>query len=92
MYAALTKYSFCACTENYWEFVRLLRMDEHVEDGFVENVDINPEQQKRYMAAHSHAFFIAITMEPGGLCRLRRRLQRSRYGSVGRSGTATAQI
>ena len=40
------------CTEPYWEFVRLLRMDERVAHGFIDKADITPEQQKRYMAEH----------------------------------------
>jgi hypothetical protein len=48
------------CTEEYWEFVRQLRMDDRVAAGFIEKADITQEQQKQYMAAHWHEFFIAL--------------------------------
>jgi GNAT superfamily N-acetyltransferase len=55
------------CTEPYWEFVRLLRMDERVAHGFIQNADITPEQQKKYMAVHWTKFFIALVDEvPAG--------------------------
>ena len=37
------------CTSDYWEFVRELRMDERVIDGFVETIPITAEQQTKYM-------------------------------------------
>jgi RimJ/RimL family protein N-acetyltransferase len=48
------------CTEEYWEFVRVLRTDPRVLDGFVQQSDITPEQQRKYMQAHWHEYFIAL--------------------------------
>ncbi len=55
------------CTYEYWEFVRLLRTDERVVDGFVENVQITQQQQKAYMERYSDSYRIAlINGEPAG--------------------------
>ena len=55
------------CTQEYWEFVRLLRTDERVVDGFVENVQITPSQQQSYMEKYSDCYRIAlIDNEPAG--------------------------
>jgi len=35
------------CTTKYWEFVRQLRMDDRVIDGFLETMAITEEQQKK---------------------------------------------
>ena len=37
------------CTEEYWEFVRLLRMDLINQEGFFTVANITPEQQKEFM-------------------------------------------
>ena len=55
------------CTLEYWEFVRLLRTDERVVDGFVENVQITPPQQQAYMEKYSDSYRIALfNGEPAG--------------------------
>jgi hypothetical protein len=43
------------CTKEYWEFVRLLRTDERVVDGFVENVQITQPQQQSIERAVNEA-------------------------------------
>jgi hypothetical protein len=48
------------CTKEYWEFVRLLRTDERVVDGFVENVQITQPQQQSYMEKYSDCYRIAL--------------------------------
>jgi ribosomal protein S18 acetylase RimI-like enzyme len=48
------------CTLEYWEFVRLLRTDERVVDGFVENVQITQPQQQAYMEKYSDSYRIAL--------------------------------
>ena len=48
------------CSEQYWEFVRELRMDERVMDGFIETIPISKEQQKRYMTSNSQYYRIAL--------------------------------
>jgi RimJ/RimL family protein N-acetyltransferase len=37
------------CTEKYWEFVRLLRIDPVNQEGFFTVANITPEQQKEFM-------------------------------------------
>ena len=48
------------CTKEYWEFVRVLRNDERVLDGFIESSYIPLEQQMRYMSFHSQFYRIAL--------------------------------
>ena len=48
------------CTEEYWDFVRVLRNDPEVQDGFIEKANISPQQQKEYMKKYSHGYKIAI--------------------------------
>ena len=54
------KLDLVECRQQYWEFVRLLRLDERVLDGFIEKLDITPEQQQAYMSKYSHCFRIAL--------------------------------
>lgn len=55
------------CTNEFWEFVRVLRTDERVVDGFVERVDITPQMQESYMMKYSDCYRIAlIDGEPAG--------------------------
>jgi L-amino acid N-acyltransferase YncA len=48
------------CTTKYWEFVRQLRMDERVIDGFLETTAITEEQQNKYMIVNAHNYRIAL--------------------------------
>jgi ribosomal protein S18 acetylase RimI-like enzyme len=48
------------CTSDYWEFVRLLRSDSRVQSGFIEQVDITPEQQKGYMNKYSDSYRVCL--------------------------------
>lgn len=48
------------CTSNYWEFVRQLRTDERVIDGFIETKPITPEQQVTYMNNNAKYHRIAL--------------------------------
>lgn len=48
------------CTQEYWEFVRLLRLDPRVAAGFIETNNIDAEDQIRYMQIHQHAYRIAL--------------------------------
>jgi len=55
MYMELVK-----CEEQYWEFVRILRMDGRVIDGFIETIPITKEQQENYMSSNSQYYRIAL--------------------------------
>ena len=48
------------CNEEYWEFVRTLRLDERVIGGFIETSFITEEQQKRYMNVYHTCYRIAL--------------------------------
>ena len=48
------------CTREYWEFVRKLRMDARVIDGFLETTPITEEQQIKYMISNSEHYRIAL--------------------------------
>ena len=55
------------CTQQYWEFVRLLRMDERVVSGFIETTPITKEQQANYMSSNSQHYRIALVHgQPAG--------------------------
>jgi GNAT superfamily N-acetyltransferase len=58
---------FVECSEKYWDFVRLLRMNEKVIDGFIKNDYISEEMQKKYMDKNSQFYRVAIlNSEPVG--------------------------
>ena len=48
------------CSPQYWEFVRVLRNDERVLDGFIKSVHITEEMQESYMTNHSQFYRIAL--------------------------------
>ena len=55
------------CTLQYWEFVRVLRNDERVLDGFIKSVHITEEMQYQYMSNYSDFYRIALVDgEPAG--------------------------
>jgi len=55
------------CTEEYWEYVRILRNDSRVTDGFIEKLQITPEMQKAYMQKYAACYRICLVEdEPAG--------------------------
>ena len=54
------KLEFVENEEKYYEFIRLLRTDYRVLYGFVQQVNITPEQQKVYMAQHGKYYYICL--------------------------------
>jgi ribosomal protein S18 acetylase RimI-like enzyme len=55
------------CTPQYWEFVRTLRNDERVLDGFIKSVHITEEMQTKYMKKYSDYYRIAkVDGNPAG--------------------------
>ena len=55
------------CREQYWEFVRELRMDERVIDGFLKTTPITKEQQVGYMTNNYQHYRIALVNgQPAG--------------------------
>jgi RimJ/RimL family protein N-acetyltransferase len=55
-----TRLEYVKCTEEYWEFVRALRNDIRILDGFIESTHITPEMQQSYMLKHADCFRICI--------------------------------
>lgn len=55
------------CTKEYWEFVRQLRMDGRVVDGFLETTPITEEQQIKYMISNAQNYRICLVNgQPAG--------------------------
>lgn len=50
---------FKPCLPEYWEFVRLLRNNPNVQDGFIESANISFEQQQAFMEKNSKWYTIA---------------------------------
>jgi ribosomal protein S18 acetylase RimI-like enzyme len=48
------------CEEIYWDYVRQLRTDPRVSDGFIENSPISMEQQFNYMKKYSKNHRVAL--------------------------------
>jgi len=62
MYMELVK-----CKEQYWEFVRTLRLDDRVISGFIATSEITEEQQKKYMNVYHPCYRVALVDgEPAG--------------------------
>lgn len=51
------------CTEDYWEFVRQLRLDPRVSDGFIETRQITPQEQVEYMLVQHQDYRVALVGE-----------------------------
>jgi hypothetical protein len=47
-------------TEKYFEFIRQLRVDPRNTDGFLEQVSITPDQQKKYMENHATSYYVCL--------------------------------
>lgn len=48
------------CTEKYWDFVRLLRMNDAVSHFFIDNEYISKEDQIAYMTKHSDCYRVCL--------------------------------
>lgn len=48
------------CNEQYWEFVRTLRNDERVINGFIQTTYISEDMQARYMKVNQQFYHIAL--------------------------------
>lgn len=55
------------CSKHYWEFVRSLRLDKRVIQGFIQTKNITQRQQNSYMKKYSKFYRIALlNNEPVG--------------------------
>ncbi len=53
--------SLVKCSKEYWEFVRLLRINPINQSGFLTQVSISPEDQIKYMNEYSDYYNICTT-------------------------------
>ena len=54
-------------SDKYWEFIRTLRSNDEVQQGFGEQVHITREQQEIYMKRHNDEYFVCLyNDEPAG--------------------------
>ena len=61
------KLELVLCTEEYWEFVRLLRMNPINQEGFFTQANITSEQQKEFMSQNWSKYKICLVdNEPAG--------------------------
>lgn len=55
------------CSKEYWEFVRELRNDIRVQDGFINPTFITEQMQKSYMSNYSRSYRVALVEDqPAG--------------------------
>lgn len=55
------------CTNQYWEFVRELRNNDEVQDGFISTEYISEKMQEIYMSKYSDCYRIALAdKKPAG--------------------------
>jgi ribosomal protein S18 acetylase RimI-like enzyme len=48
------------CSKEYWEFIRVLRNDKRVLEGFIKSTYITKEMQQDYMSKNNSHFRIAL--------------------------------
>ena len=48
------------CTKKYWEFVRVLRNDRRVLNGFIRSTPITKKMQEKYMQKYSKFYRVAL--------------------------------
>ena len=46
--------------KKYWEFIRLLRSDKRVQNGFVEQVKITRKEQEVYMNKYNNNYYVCL--------------------------------
>ncbi len=56
----MDKITLDSCKEEYWGFVRVLRNDRRVLDGFIKSTYITEQMQVKYMENHSQYYRIAL--------------------------------
>lgn len=54
------KLKLVACSSHYWEFVRKLRNNSEVQDGFIENNHISKEAQINYMKKNGEHYRVCL--------------------------------
>ena len=55
----------------YWEFIRTLRNDERVKEGFIQQEEIQPEQHINFMMRYGKYFYLCLADgHPAGFIRV----------------------
>jgi len=54
------KLRLVSCSKEYWEYVRLLRLDPRVKDGFIQTSHITEPDQIAYMSEYSNCYRVAL--------------------------------
>ena len=44
----------------YWDFIRKLRSDPRVQDGFIEYAQITEEEQRQYMSEYGQHYYVCL--------------------------------
>lgn len=55
-----SKIKLVNCSNEYWEFIRTLRNDKRVLDGFIKSTYITKEMQEKYMQNYSKFYRVAL--------------------------------
>lgn len=59
-YMKINKLKLVDCTDEYWQFVRILRTDPRNISGFIKTNNITEDQQIEYMKKYSHNYKICL--------------------------------
>jgi len=54
------KLTLVSCSQEYWEFVRILRLDPRVKEGFIKTTKITEQDQIAYMSEYSNCYRVAL--------------------------------
>ena len=46
--------------KKYWEFIRILRSDKRVQEGFIQNSEISKIEQEVYMEKYNNNYYICL--------------------------------
>jgi RimJ/RimL family protein N-acetyltransferase len=59
----MDKLKIIICEEKYWEFIRILRSDPRVQNGFIQKANITKDQQIKYMEKHNNNYYVCLYNE-----------------------------
>ena len=48
--------------KRYWEFIRILRSDKRVQEGFIQNSTITKIEQEVYMEKYNNNYYICLNL------------------------------
>jgi|TARA_R110000751_G_scaffold166106_2_gene272087 hypothetical protein len=55
-------------TEDYYDFVRILRMHPKTRSGFIEEAQITEDSQEKYMSKHGKDYYVCLLYEGTDFC------------------------